>query len=181
MKKSVLRFATGLMLSMFTLLTTPSWAQAKGYVGVLGGMSVPDADDTSSRPVFGIIGGARLDGEFGLGGYFLSSSKEESNGAADFDFNYDLYGIEGSFHFEGVAEGAFVAVRAGISKVKLGNTNYSPMSYGILFGYDHFLAENFSLGLEAGWMRVEGEKKTGAADLDSFSALNFAAALKFWL
>lgn len=154
-------------------------AQAKGYAGVLVGLSVPDADDTSARPAYGVLGGARLDGEFGLGGYYISSAKEETINNNKADFNYSLYGIEGSFHFEGVADGAYVAARVGLAKVKAGSENYSPLAWGLNFGYDYFLKENFSLGIEAGFMSVQGENKT-TQDLDGFTMLNFLVAAKMW-
>jgi hypothetical protein len=176
------------LLVMMTLLlslvgTQSAHAQAKGYVGLLVGLSVPDADDTSARPMYGVMGGARLDGEFGLGAFFLTASKEETIDGTKADFNYSLYGLEGSFHFEGVADGAFVAARVGLAKVKqgfpAGSENFSPLVWGIGFGYDYFLSEKFSLGAEAGFMSVQGESKT-PNDLDGFTMLNFLVAAKMW-
>src|SRR5690606_16315188 len=102
------------------------WGQAKGYLGVQAGISVPDYDDTSSRLAYGFVGGARLDGEFGIGAYYLDSSKEEDVAGTEIDFNYQLYGFEGTYHFEGAADGAYVGARIGVSKVKVGNTEISP-------------------------------------------------------
>lgn len=159
--------------------SSPVWAQAQGYLGVQGGISVPDADDTSSRLGYGVVGGARLNGEFGLGAYFLGSSKEESVNNVDVDFNYQLYGFEGTFHFEGVADGAYVGARVGISKVEVGNIEFSPTNYGAIFGYDYFFNDNWSAGLEGSYMRVEGDDKDGAS-LDGFSALQLLASTKVW-
>ncbi len=159
--------------------SSPVWAQAKGYLGVQGGMSVPDADDTSSRLGYGAVGGARLDGEFGIGAYYLNSSKEESVNGTDVDFNYQLYGFEGTFHFEGVADGGYVGLRVGISKVEVGGIEFSPTSYGALFGYDYFVNDNWSVGLEGSYMRVEGDDKDGR-DLDGFSTLQLLASTKVW-
>lgn len=160
-------------------------AQAKGYAGVMAGMSVPDYEDTSARPAFGILGGARLDGEWGFGGFYLMSNKKESVNNVDVDFDYSLYGIEGSFHMEGVADGAYIAARVGLAKVETGvgtaKSNYSPMVWGIHAGYDHFFTENFSAGIEAGFMSVAAENKSPPkADLDSFTMINFLVATKFW-
>src|SRR5688572_27074402 len=115
-----------ILATILVLFSTSALAQAKGYVGVVGGFSVPDAEDTSGRPIFGAVAGARLDGELGLGGYFLSSSKKETINGNKEDFNYSMFGIEGSFHFEGVADGAYVALRMGIAKIKFGEANISP-------------------------------------------------------
>lgn len=160
-------------------MAAPAVAQAKGYAGVLVGMSVPDYDDTSARPIFGFLGGARLDGELGIGGFYLTSSKDETINNQETKFNYDLYGLEGSFHFEGVADGAYIAARVGLAKVSTAAKNYSPMVWGINFGYDYFIKESFSLGAEGGFMSVASEKK-GAFELDKFTMLNFLVAAKFW-
>lgn len=168
---------------LFALCSTPALAQAKGYVGAIGGFSVPDAEDTSGRPIFGAVVGSRLDGELGLGGYFLSSSKKEKINSVDADFDYALYGIEGSFHFEGIADGAFVALRMGLAKIKVGEANMSPFSYGLGFGYDHFINEAFSVGIDAGFMSVQksSDNVNGvSADQKAFNMLNFMVAAKFW-
>ena len=168
----------GLMSTMM-FVSTPALAQARGYLGVQGGLSVPDADDTSSRLGYGVVGGARLDGEFGIGAYYLNSSKEESVAGTDVDFNYQLYGFEGTFHFEGVADGGYVGLRVGISKVDVGGIEFSPTSYGALFGYDYFVKDNWSVGLEGSYMRVEGDDKDGV-ELDGFSTLQLLASTKVW-
>lgn len=158
-------------------------AQAKAYVGAVLGMSVPNADDTSARPMFGIIGGARLDGELGIGGFYLASSKDETINSVEVPFDYSLYGMEGSFHLEGVAEGAFLFARVGLakveSKVAANSVNYSPMVWGLGAGYDYFISENFSVGGEGSFLSVlkDGDPD---GDLKSFVMLNFLAAAKFW-
>ena len=172
-----------ILATLLALFSTTALAQAKGYVGVVGGFSVPDAEDTSGRPLFGAMAGSRLDGELGLGGYFLSSSKKEKINSVDADFNYSLYGIEGSFHFEGVAEGAFVALRMGMAKIKAGDGNFSPFSYGLGFGYDHFFTPNVSIGIDAGFMSVQKDNDTVngvSVTMKAFNMLNFLVAAKFW-
>lgn len=158
-------------------------AQAKGYLGGFLGMSIPDYDDTSARPMFGLLGGARLDGEWGLGGFYLSSSQEEDVNGTKFDFNYQIYGFDGTFHLEGVADGAYVGARLGFAKLEVGSVSVSPMAWGLHFGYDHFFTENFSAGVEAGFMSVEGDSDTvgtTTVTTDGFTLLNFAATGKFW-
>jgi opacity protein-like surface antigen len=177
------RFSLLFVLALSFLFTGHiASAQAKGYAGVTAGFSVPDADDTSGRPMFGVVGGARLDGEWGFGGFYMMSSKEESADGNDFDFDYSIYGIEGSFHMEGIADGAFVAARVGLAKVEVGSAgateNYSPFAWGIGLGYDYFFTEQFSAGLEAGMMNVQGAD--GTPDLDSFTMINFLVAAKMW-
>lgn len=154
--------------------------QAKGYLGAIGGISVPSYENTSSRVAFGLVGGTRLDGELGIGAYYLNSAKSEDVGGLQTDINYGLFGIEGSFHFEGVADGAFVGVRVGTTKLKVGPTfNTSPTHYGVVFGYDKFLNESVSLGVEGSWISIESSSYSGN-ELKGFSALNFMFAAKVW-
>ncbi len=158
--------------------TQAAWAQ-KAYVGGLVGMSVPDYSHTSARPMFGVDAGARFDGEWGLGAYYLSSSKEESNAGTKFDFNYKLYGIEGTYHLEGVADNAYFAVKAGMSKITAGSAEVSPFSWGLGFGYDFPLKDIFSLGVQAGFMSVNSGED-GGTTVKSFTMLNFLLAARFW-
>lgn len=169
--------------TMLTLFSTAAFAQAKGYAGAVGGFSVPDAEDSSGRPIFGAVAGARLDGELGLGAYFLTSSKKETINGSKTDFDYSMFGIEGSFHFEGIADGAFVALRMGLAKIKAGSANISPFSYGLGFGYDYFFNDNMSVGIDAGFMSVQKGSDTVngvSVEQKAFNMLNFMAALKFW-
>lgn len=181
----MIRFTTLLIsvLSVFAIGTS-AHAQSKAYVGGVVGLSVPDADDTSSRPMYGILGGARLDGEFGVGAFYFSSKNDETIAGRPGKFDYDLYGVEGSYHFEGLSENAYMAARIGLAKVKAGTTatgykTYTPLAWGFAFGYDYPVTETFTLGGEAGFMSVQGAKKSGG-NLDGFLALQFLAAAKFW-
>lgn len=169
---SALIFVSGVGISAF--------AQARGYLGAIGGISVPSYENTSSRVAFGLVGGTRLDGELGIGAYYLNSAKSEDVAGIQTDIDYGLFGIEGSFHFEGVADGAFVGVRVGTTKLKVGPTlNTSPTHYGVVFGYDKFLNESASLGVEGSWISIESSSYSGN-ELKGFSALNFMVAAKFW-
>jgi len=178
-----MRFAKFTVIILLSSFSVSALAQAKGYLGGFAGMSVPDYDDTSARLAYGVLGGARLDGEWGFGGFFLSSSKEEEANGQKSDFNYNLYGIEGSYHFEGVADGAYFGARVGIAKVDIKATttrSYSPMVWGIHLGYDYFFNDNASFGVEAGYMNVEKESSATKGDLKSFGMINFALTGKFW-
>lgn len=171
-------FSVCLLLSL--LASNSVHAQAKGYVGGLLGFSVPDYDHTSGRPGFGVIGGARLDGELGVGAFYITSSKEETNAGTKFKFDYSFYGLEGSFHFENIADGAFVAARVGLGKVDVGSNNISPFVWGLNFGYDYYLNEKFSLGIDAGFMNAQGGDD-GNTHIKGFTALDFLVAAKLWL
>jgi hypothetical protein len=163
-------------------------AQASAFIGGVAGFSVPDYEDTSARPMFGIVGGAKLSGEWGLGGYYLTASKEESMDPlgtglnSDMDFNYALYGLQAMYYLEGIADNAYLAARIGMAKVKVDDENFSPLAWGFHFGYDFPIRDFLTLGLEAGFMSVQGEDKSAITDidLDSMTMINLLAAAKFW-
>ncbi len=163
---------------------------SKGFVGGLFGLHIPDADDTSARPAFGITGGAKLGTEFAIAGYYMSSSKEEENDLGiTGDFNYTMYGVEGSYHFEGEAAGVYVGGRLGMTDVKVGTIingakiSFAPTHLGIVGGYNHWLAENMSLGGEVAYYSVGESDKTYLASkrtLEGFNILSFMASAKLW-
>lgn len=169
-----------LLLLALMLFSGGSYAaNGKIYAGGLLGISVPDHDDTSARPLYGILGGARIGGEFAFGAYYLVANKSETISGVKTDFNYSLYGLQGAYYFEAIDENAFIAARVGISKVEKGDKTYSPFHWGLVAGYDYFVNEKFSFGPEVGFLFVHGEDTTGA-QLEGFSMLNFAATAKFW-
>lgn len=178
------------MLAIAGALFGGAAAQAEplGFVGGLVGLSVPDADDTSARLGFGITGGAKLGSEWAIAGYYLSSSKEEESNGIKGDFDYQFYGVEGSYHFEGEAKGVYLGVRAGMSKVKIGiplsgnvkvEFETSPFHWGPVAGFNYFLAENFSLGGDVSYLLVSSDKDDGVKT-DSFGVLNLMGSAKFW-
>ena len=171
------------LLSLLVLLvsTTPTLAQTKGYVGLMAGFSVPNYENTSSRLSYSVVGGARLDSELGFGAYHLTSSKKEDVDGANGDFSYSLFGISGFFQFADMAEGVYIGVRVGTTKLKIGNSSstFSPAHYGLVFGYDRPLNKYFSLGGEGSWISVNPAESSGVKK-EGFHILNFNFAGKFW-
>ena len=170
--------------TLIVCLALPGFANASssdpsGWVGALGGMTIPNADNTTSRLAFGITGGAKLGSEWGVGGYYLTSSKDESVGK----FGYDLYGVEVSYFFEGEAAGVYLGGRLGTSKLTAGiagtDTTTSPMNWGAVAGVNKFLGDNFSLGGEVNFFSIP-ESTSNAVTLKGFTMLNFLASAKFW-
>ena len=146
------------------------------YFGGLLGASVPDAKNTQARSLFGLSALGKMGSEYGIGGYFFSSSNKETANGTSYDFNYSLYGLQFSYHFDGEAVGAWFGFRYGISKVLVADTSYSPSHFGFAFGYDHFLTSVVSIGAEASWLSLRKEDTLAA-----FNALNLLCVLKMWL
>jgi hypothetical protein len=155
--------------------------------GAMGGMIVPNKSGTAARPGFGVRVGAQLGTEFGIGGYYLSSKKDEGGTIGNFDV--DFFGIEGVYRFEGEAKGGYFGGRLGVSKINVGlsssQVNLSPYHVGFIGGYDRFLTDFVSIGGELGFYSVGQSEATPSigskVTVDSFTALSFMACLKFWL
>ncbi len=111
----------------------------------------------------------------------MNSAKTEGSSLGD--FNYQFYGVKGTYHFEGEARGVYFGVLAGISKVHVGNIDTSPTHYGLLAGYDKMLGDMFSIGGEFNYIAVGSSSTTylnQSQTVSGFNTLNFAATLKLW-
>lgn len=180
----------------FVLLATLSYGQrahaaAEGekalWVGVAGGLLVPNKSSTTARDFYGVTAGAKVGTEFGLGAYYFSSKKDEGGTLGRFDLGF--YGVEGTYHFEGEAKGAYFGLRLGITKMDFGTAPNqvaaSPFHVGAVAGYNHWLTDFVSVGGDLGFYSVskgEATSLTGTTvSSDSFSALSFLATVKLWL
>lgn len=187
----MLHFKSAVLLIVGLLVSTTGFAAAEGeqalWVGGAGGFLVPNKSSTTARGQYGLTLGAKIGTEFAVGAYYLTSKKDEGSPVGQFDL--DFYGVEGSYHFEGEAKGAYFGVRMGITKADYGVTgaraSASPFHIGAIAGYNHWLTSNVSLGGDVGFYSVSKGDATDAAGVsrtvDGFSALSFLATLKFWL
>jgi len=166
-------------------------ADKVAWVGGDYGLSVPNESNTTSRGVFGINGGAKIGSEFGVGAYYLSSHKDESVNGVTQPWNYDLYGVMAGYFFEGEANGVYLGVMLGTSKVgsSVGGISYqtSPFHYGFVAGYDYLIGEHFSLGGNLNYISVASSSATVALpsgsitqSTDPFGMLNFLVSAKIW-
>ena len=164
-----------------TILTSTSQAaEAKGWAGGLLGLSVPSASGTTSRGTYGITAGAKVGSELGVGGYFLTSHKDEDASSvlagSKADFGYDMYGVEVSYFFDGEAEGVYLGGRIGTTKVKApGYVDGTAANYGAVAGFNQFLGDHFSIGGEVSFFSVD---KANA--INGFTMLNFLGSAKLW-
>jgi hypothetical protein len=170
-----------LVASSLGLMSAKAHAEdlAHGWAGAMGGISIPSLSGSSARGLWGLTVGAKLGSELGLGAYYEGSSKNEDFNGTEQAFNYSLYGVQFSYHFEGEAMGAYFGARVGISKVNKGGVNVSPVNYGAFGGYDYMIIPQLSVGGELAYMGV-GSGSEGTNTVSSFSMLNFTGAVKFW-
>jgi hypothetical protein len=175
------------------MVSAPNFAQAedeKGWIGGLFGVSAPTRSDATSRAIYGLTAGAKLGTELGLGVYYLTSPKDENVQGQTIGNNFDFYGIEGAYHFEGEAKGAYIGARIGITNVKIKPSNAltpsvstTPVHWGPTVGYNYWLNRNFSLGGDVSYLLVsESSEFVGGANatIPAFNALNIGATAKFW-
>jgi hypothetical protein len=180
MGRSILAAFSGAFLTLLAAVSAQaSVVERSGWMGGTFGLLVPSAVNTTSRTGFGVQGGAKLGTELGIGAYYVSSTKSESVNGVATDFNFDLFGAQAGYHFEGEAQGAYFAGRLGLSKVKSGTTNFSPAHFGVLVGFDRLVGEFFSVGGELSYMVITGSDVDGKR-LDQNGILGFSAAAKFW-
>ena len=178
MKKNSIVFVFAVVVGLFS--ASAQAAEKAGWVGAFGGLTVPNLGSSTARGMYGITAGAMLGDEWGIGAYYQTSSKDEDGANSSKQaFNYDLYGVEFAYHFEGEAAGVYIGGRVGTSKVKLGNTTNSPMHYGPVVGFNHMLGSSFSIGGDLSWISV-ASSGSSPNDISGFSTLNFLADVKFW-
>ncbi len=189
---SIVTLAVTLVVT-FMILGSSSEANAAAegekalWVGGAGGVLVPNRSSSTARGAFGVTLGAKVGTEMGVGAYYFSSKKDEGGTQGKFDM--DLYGVQGSYHFEGEAKGAFFGLRLGIAKMDFGvptaQVSASPFHFGVFAGYDHFITNSFSVGGDVSFYSVSKGEATSLAgttvSVDAFSALSFLATLKLWL
>jgi hypothetical protein len=132
-------------------------ADCGAQLGIVAGLSVPDAENPRSYYLYGIKGQAFIDSQLSLGGYhFLSDRSGEVDLAHK--FRYALTGIEGAYHFSSQKGDTFIGLRLGLTKVLRTQSAYdftfSPYHYGFVVGYDYYLSKVFSVGFEASYLHV---------------------------
>jgi hypothetical protein len=128
-----------------------------------------------------------LGSELAFGAYYFASRKDEAGTQGKFDLEF--YGVEGTFHFEGEAKGAYFGGRLGLSKMAYGlepnQVSASPFHIGVIGGYNYWLAKSLSIGGEIGLYSVTKAEATSLSGttvaVDRFSVLNFLATIKLWL
>ena len=175
-------------LFLFILLGAPSalWAQqgsqGGGYVGIIYGLSVPDANNTQDHILAGINGGAVISGRFSFGGYHFVSNKKD--GPNNSDFQYSLTGLEGRYNLTTGAKKVFVGLRVGISKIDtVANSTevtFSPYHYGLVSGYEMQLFSMLNIGIEGSYMafsRTDTETSGGTVNFSSFRAISFLGVM----
>jgi hypothetical protein len=131
---------------------------ATGELGLIYGMTVPDADNTNPRAMTGFKGLAYVGSTWSIGGYYYSAGG--SSGSGGRKFNYSFHGLEGAYRIAAGNGEAFVGLRLGLSKLRtepVAGTKLilSPYHYGVAAGYDYFIWSMMTLGFEGFYLGVD--------------------------
>lgn len=182
------RFALSLILILSGVLWSgDSLAQDKSAsMGVMYGLSVPDAPNTVPHHLYGIKGDAYISPTISLGGYYLVSGASEGSGGEKFD--YSIHGVEASYVLPSGQGATSVGVRAGLTKIHrrpvADKVIFSPYHYGMYVAHDFYVWSWLSLGFEGSYLHVQDSKtdKGGTRyELDSFNLINFMVTMQFRL
>ena len=185
-KKGISIFLQLLFILLVSCLSVEGWAEGEStgsQAGILFGYSVPDAQNSNPHRLFGVKGSASFSPNLRMGGYYYVSGTEVGTAAVKFD--YSLHGIEGILR---LADGSYLGLRAGITKVRTApsgkNVIFSPYHYGAAIGYDYALTSWVSMGYEGSFVYVEKSNTTSGGTYysqEDFSVLSFLITLQFRL
>lgn len=176
-----------LWLVVAMIISAPSLAQeSKGAtVGMLLGLSVPDAEDTDPIHLDGVTGMTGFGANFQFGGYYLIPGKAEGKDGRK--FQYSMHGLQAAYLPGGSGQGTtFFGLRFGLSKVKTKNSLdenliFSPYHYGIFAGHDYTFWSWLSFGFEGSFYHFEPDRTTQSGVVyteDAFNVISFMLAFK---
>lgn len=180
------RLKLGLGLCAFVLCLVGQSAKAQDRAALMGlayGITVPDADNTNPRFMFGFTGTAYLGTSFSFGGYYYMGGAEEGSGARN--FNYSMAGLQAFYNLPLGQTATFFGAKFGMTKLKTrpGNADliFSPYHMGIAAGSDYFITERICVGVEGFFLRMSNSTTNlngQAYSEDSFNLIGFMATTK---
>jgi hypothetical protein len=185
--KSVGKIFKSLIFSLNLLLSAQAFAEGGGaQFGMVGGYSVPDADNTNPHQLYGFKGSANVTGGIGLGGYYLLTGSAEGVSGGNTRWDYSLHGVELNFALGATSGTTYMAVRVGLSKVNTTQSGvdllFSPYHYGFVIGHDYNFWGPCYVGFEGSYLRIENSSTTAGGTsyiIDKSNVMNFLIALTF--
>lgn len=178
-----------LTILAFVLIPLVGFADDGGgaKIGLAYGFTVPDADNTNPRQMWGLVGSSMISPKISLGGYYLVSDKEQGGGAGGRDFKFSVHGLSLTYNEPQGNGVAYFGMKLGLSKLETKNTLgesviLSPYHYGVVLGYDYSLWSWMSFGFEGNYLHFEDSDITinGNSYVEGkFNAISFLMSLKF--
>ncbi|OQW47911.1 MAG: hypothetical protein A4S09_14020 [Proteobacteria bacterium SG_bin7] len=176
---------------IFFALALSAQAHAEGssaQFGIVGGYSVPDAENTNPHQLYGVKGSANVSGGLGLGGYYLLTGSAEGASGGNTRWDYSLHGVELNYTLSGGKGTTYLAFRVGLSKVNTTQSSvdllFSPYHYGFVVGYDYPVLGAFNIGFEGSYLRIENSSTTLSGTsylIDKSNIMNFLVSFSFRL
>lgn len=182
----------GLMIAAALLCLGHSSAfaqESKAAVGLLVGLSVPDANNANPIHLDGVTGMAAYSPTFQFGGYYLVPGTTEGKDGRK--FRYSMHGLQAAYipaGTSGAGGTTFFGFRLGMSKVETDQNStklmFSPYHYGIFAGHDYALWAWLSFGFEGSFYRFHASQTTVnnvTYNEDMFNVISFMVSLKISL
>lgn len=176
-----------LTILIFVLFPLIGFADDTGgaKIGLVFGFSVPDADNTTPKQMWGVVGDGKISPNLSLGGYYLIADKSQGSGGRDFKFS--VHGLALTYHQAQGNGDAYYGIKAGLSKVETNDGAgteliFSPYHYGIVVGYDYSVWSLMSLGFEGNYLTYQESNTTtgGVTYIEKkFSTISFIMSAKF--
>ncbi len=159
---------------------------AAAQFGIIGGYSVPDADNTNPHQLYGVKGSANMSGALGLGGYYILTGSAEGAGGGNTRWDYSLHGVELNYALNGGM--TYLGFRVGLSKVNTQQSGvdllFSPYHYGFVIGHDYPVWGPMHIGFEGSYLRIENSSTTTGGTsyiIDKSNVMNFLLSITFRL
>lgn len=151
-----------------------------GYLGADIGWAKPSYTGADGRLVYGAQAGAFVwEKSLSLGAFFETGPKKKSGVKQ----NYMTYGLDVDYHFTDFVPGLFAGLKIGMETNKLGGTSLSALAWGLEVGYDHVIADGWSIGAETSYVFVAKKSKgTGLAKVEAkaHQTWTLLANIKYW-
>ncbi len=178
-----------LVVSLILVLSTQVQAEgSSAQFGIIGGYSVPDAENTNPHQLYGVKGSANVNGGLGLGGYYLLTGSAEGASGGNTRWDYSLHGVELNYALAGGSGMTYIALRVGLSKVNTTQSSvdllFSPYHYGFVVGHDYPIWRAMCIGFEGSYLRIENSSTTSGGTsylIDKSNVMNFMLSISFRL
>jgi hypothetical protein len=144
--------------------------------GVMLGLAVPSSAGTSSRFTWGIEGDYELLENITAGGYFLTSSQDNSIPPVSSSQRISLYGLQGRLNFAAIP-GLSAGARLGLATFTLdvsgsGSTSSTDLSIGPFANFDYPVLPQLTVGGDLSILFVTASS--------SYNVINILGTIKYW-
>jgi len=170
------------VLLLLFLLPLQALAEGTTFVGLTYGLAVPDAKNTKIHQMYGLVGGAQIATNIGVGGYHMMTNSEA--GPNNGKFSYSITGIEVRTYLSTGPKLVFVGLRGGVSKITSMHLEeeiiFSPYHWGLVSGFYFPFYKLLHFGFEGSYLGFQRSETTSGDEailFPAFNAISFLAVL----